>query len=77
MRITHTPIGQEYGWDTLAEVDGDLLVNNHQAMRRIVENPEQFPDADHAAAERKANMIEDFLLDYSEPLLARAEGTAA
>ena len=67
--ITHTAIGRDYGWDRLSDVDGDMLANNHPAMLRIVENPDQFPDADFAEAERKLVEIEDFLVEYAEDLI--------
>ena len=76
-RITDTPIGQEFGWDHLSDVEGDVLVSSHQAAIRVLENPDQFPGADRVAVLKRAEAIEDFLFDHAEDLAQLAKENAA
>jgi len=67
--ITNTPIGREYGWDRLAEVDLELLQNNRAAKMSVIERPGNFPNADTDACKRQVRDIDAFMSEYGELLV--------
>ena len=67
-QITHTFIGQEYGWDHVSDADPDMLRQNRECMIRVIENPDQFPNADFAKAEKIVHEIDEFFFQYGDLL---------
>jgi hypothetical protein len=68
-RITLTPIGREYGWDRLAEVDLELLQTNRAAKMNVIERPGNFPNADIEAVKQQVRDIDAFMSQYGELLV--------
>lgn len=61
VRITHTWLGAEYGWDTVAQVDWRLLRNNLSCAQNILANPAKFPKADKVALSERVHDLEVFI----------------
>lgn len=68
VRITNTVIGREYGWDSLSDVDPQLLRKNRAALVRILEDPARFPDADFDRAERTVRAIDALFSEHGDLL---------
>lgn len=64
VRITNTFIGREYMWDSLADVDRDMLRHNLRCKQNILENPEKFPRANFDLLEKQVEEHELFLAMY-------------
>jgi len=60
--ITRTLVGEEFGWDTLADVKFDLVRHNLECAHNVFDNPQQFPKADRARLEVLIDGYEEFLL---------------
>ncbi len=67
-QITNTPIGQLFMWDTLADVQLDVLENAVVGCRRILNNPSRFPNADFAGTRWKLEQIDASLRTYGDHL---------
>lgn len=67
-RITHTFIGQEYGWDHVSDADPALLRQNRRSMMFIIENPGQFPNANFPKAQQIVREIDAFFNDHGAVL---------
>ena len=63
-RISHTFIGWEYGWDRVSDADPALLRNNREAAMRVINNPDQFPNADFAACKTLVAEIDAFFAEF-------------
>lgn len=44
-RVTHTLLGEEYGWDSFADINWPMLRQNRDCMENVLSHPEQFPRA--------------------------------
>lgn len=64
IRITHTMLGIEYGWDSFADINWAMLRQNHEALLGILDNPRKFPRADIPTLTLKEEALGDFLLLY-------------
>lgn len=69
-QISHTPIGREFMWDRLSDVDVSLLRNNRESSMRVINNPDQFPNADFDACRTLVLEIDAFMAQYG-PLLSQ------
>jgi len=67
-RITNTFIGKLLQVDYVAEVSVDILYNSRAAARRVLENPDRFPDADFELCEESSSEIDIFLRLYADEL---------
>ena len=68
MKIGHTLIGREYGWDRLSDVDLVMLQGNREAKMRVINKPHQFPLADFDACREMVKAIDLFMFDYGDLL---------
>ena len=67
-RITNTFIGQEYGWDYVSDADPAMLRQNRRSMMFIIENPDQFPNADFPKAHQIVREIDAFFTEHGAVL---------
>lgn len=67
-QITHTFIGEEYGWDRVSDADPALLRTNREAAMRVINNPDKFPRADFDHIRRHVAAIDEFFAQHG-PLL--------
>lgn len=59
-------MGEEYGWDTVADVKWDMLRHNLKCIDGILDNPEKFPKADIAKLEWQQDELFVFLASHIE-----------
>lgn len=63
-QITHTFIGREYGWDRVSDADPALLRNNREAAMRVINNPDDFPNANFTLCAHTVAEIDAFFAQY-------------
>jgi hypothetical protein len=66
VRITHTPIGQEYMWDSLLDVNYRMVRHNLECKLNVLSNPKLFPRADRRSLEASVGDHQEFLALYPE-----------
>jgi hypothetical protein len=54
-------IREYYQWDRMSDVKWDILRNNLASAKRILANPEKFPNADFDGVEHRATELSLFL----------------
>lgn len=64
-RISHTWVGQEYGWDFADQADVTLLRENLRAAELILLNPRRFPHAPQSQVQKVIAEIVAFLVLYT------------
>lgn len=63
-RVTHTLLGEEYGWDSFADINWPMLRQNRDCMENVLSHPEQFPRANVPVLEARFDALDEFLLVY-------------
>lgn len=68
-QISNTPIGREFQWDRLSDVQLDVLESSRIAAINILNNPSQFPLADFDKAAQRVRDIDAFMQDFGDALV--------